>query len=302
VTTVDASAVAASTVRVGTAASVAAFWFISLSPVIVGGSELHGLVMAFWRSCIGLVLFGAWVLARGEITWAIMWRCAPSGLCFGGGIGLFFWSAQLTSIANASLLTLLQPIVLLFAAVLVFGEKVSKADLAWAAIAISGAIVIVVAGNSGAETHLGGDVLAGVSVIIGSGYLIFGRKVLQTVSLTAFMVGLFAWAVVSLAPVVGLLGEPILPDRRSDWVRLVAIGILPGIGHFLLNYAQNKAPLNLMGVIQLLVPVNATLLAFWLLDQSVTVFQVIGMAVVIGALLVQTVFRAPAKASVAGEP
>ena len=46
-----------------------------------------------------------------------------------------------------------------------------------------------------------------------------------------------------------------------------------------------------MGVIQLLMPVNATLLAYWFLDQSVTAFQVVGMALVITALSVQALSK-----------
>ena len=46
-----------------------------------------------------------------------------------------------------------------------------------------------------------------------------------------------------------------------------------------------------MGVIQLIVPVNATLMAYWFLDQNVTAVQLLGMAVVMSALTVQTVFR-----------
>ena len=44
---------------------------------------------------------------------------------------------------------------------------------------------------------------------------------------------------------------------------------------------------------QLLMPVNATLLAFWFLDQSVTTFQVVGMAIVIVALAIQTALAMP---------
>ena len=82
-----------------------------------------------------------------------------------------------------------------------------------------------------------------------------------------------------------------MASTRGDWVRVFAVAFGSGFGHYMLNYAQNKAPLNLMGVIQLLIPVNATLLAFLFLDQSVRAFQVIGMGLVIGALTIQTVSR-----------
>ena len=69
------------------------------------------------------------------------------------------------------------------------------------------------------------------------------------------------------------------------------MALLPGIGHVLVNYAHGKAPLNMMAVLQLLVPVNATLMAFWFLGQSVSRLQVLGMAVVMTALAAHALTR-----------
>lgn len=287
-----------SLVRRGVASTTMGFWLVSLAPVIVASADVHGVAIAMWRSWIGLVLVGIYVLARGQLTWSTVLRCAPAGLCFGGSIGLFFWASQLTSIANASLLTTLQPVVLLIAGVVVFGEHVVARDLILGGLAVAGAIVLVLAGDSGGTGDLRGDVLAMVSVILGAGYFIFGKRVLETVSVTSFMVGMFVWAVLVLTAAGVISSASMIPERGSDWVRVAAVGIGSGAGHLLLNYAQNKAPLNLMAVIQLLVPVNATLLAYWFLDQSVTVFQVVGMMLVIGALAIQTLLRT-ARASTA---
>ena len=278
-------------VRTGAAATALGFWFVSLVPVIVASAELHGVVIAFWRSWIGFLMFGAVVVARRQLSWLVVWRCAPAGICFGASVGLFFWASQLTSIANASLLTTLQPVVLLIAGVIIFAERVDGTDLFWAGLAIAGAIVLVLAGGSEGTGDLKGDVLATASVIIGAGYFIFGKRVLVTVGITSFMAGMFIWAGVLLGFAVLISGESIVASTQGDWVRVLAVAFGSGFGHYLLNYAQNKASLNLMGVIQLLVPVNATLMAFLFLDQTVRAFQVIGMALVISALGIQTVRR-----------
>lgn len=281
----------AKVVRAGAAATALGFWFVSLAPVIVASAELHGIVIAFWRSWIGFLMFGAVVVARRQLSWSVIWRCAPAGICFGASVGLFFWASQLTSIANASLLTTLQPVVLLIAGVIIFAERITGTDLFWAGVAIAGAIVLVLAGGSEGTGDLKGDVLATASVIIGAGYFIFGKRVLVTVGITSFMAGMFIWAGVLLSIAGVISGESFVASTQGDWVRVFAVAFGSGLGHYLLNYAQNKASLNLMGVIQLLVPVNATLLAFLFLDQSVRAFQVIGMALVISALSIQTVRR-----------
>ncbi len=276
----------------GILSSASGFWLVSLAPVIVAGGGVHGTVMAFWRAGLGLVGFGLYALWRRQLTWRILRISAVPGLCFAGAIGLFFWSAQITSIANASLLTTLQPIVLMVAGVVMFGERVTVRDWIWAGLAIIGAVVIVVAGDSGGTGDIKGDLIATVSVIIGAGYFIYGKRVLETVDPHVFMAAMLFWGTLLLTAMALISREDLTANTGGDWLRVAAVALFPGLGHLLLAFAQNKAPLALMGVIQLLMPVNSTLLAYLFLDQSVTAFQVIGMALVITALSVQTLSKA----------
>jgi len=288
--------------RTGLAATAGGFWLVSLSPVIVAGSDLHGGSMAFWRCWLGLAGVGTIALLRRSITWDSIRRTFAAAFCFGTSIGLFFWAAQLTSIANASLITVLQPIVLMLGARYMFGEVIKRRDILWAVVAISGAVTLVLAADSGGTGDIRGDLLAAVSIVLGAGYFIFGKRVLETVPVVTFMTGVFFWAGLWLTLAVALAGESVTPSTGTDWIRILAIALFPGLGHVLLNVAQNKAPLNLMGIIQLIIPVNATLMAYWFLDQDVTVLQLLGMAIVITALTVQTLFRGPRRVSPDGRP
>ena len=281
--------------RVGLASTAAGFWLISNAPVIVASSDVHGLVMAFWRSWIGCAVLTVVLLVQGKFSVPAIRSTAPAGLCFGTSIGLFFWASQITSIANASLITILQPIPLAVAAYFVFSERLHTTDLIFGLFAITGAAVIVLAGDSGGTGDLGGDLLAFVSILIGAGYFVFAKRSLVSVGVVPFMVGMFAWAGLAVTPLVLISGEQIIARNGSDWVKVLAVALLPGLGHVLLNYAHGKAPLNLMGVLQLLIPVNATLMAFWFLDQSVAALQVIGMAVVIAALAIHALTRSRAQ-------
>ena len=288
--------------RTGIAAMAAGCWFVSLSPVIVAGSDLHGVSMAFWRCWIGLAGVGTVALIRKSVTWAHIRQTAPAALCFGSSIGLFFWASQLTSIANASLIVVLQPIALMIGARYMFGESITASDVFWTAVALSGAAILVLAGNSGGTGDIRGDLLAGLSIVLGSGYFMLGKRVLETVPVATFMTGVFMWAGLLLAIAVAISGQPVMPSTDGDWIRIVAIGLFPGTGHVLLNIAQNKAPLSLMGIGMLIVPVNATLLAYWFLDQSVTALQLVGMAVVITALTIQTLLRGKLRARMDEQP
>lgn len=294
-TTVDATDDAAG-LRVGLASTAGGFWFVSLAPVIVASSAVHGLTMAFWRSWIGAAVLGAVLLARRGFSVALLRASAPAGLCFGLSIGMFFWASQLTSIANASLITILQPIPLAVLAFFFFGESLTRIDYAFASVALAGAGVLIVAGDSSGTGDIRGDLLALASILLGAGYFAFAKQVLVSQSVVSFMVGMFVWAGVALTPVVLVSGEAVLAPSSEDWLKVLAVAFLPGIGHVLINFAHGKAPLNVMGLFQLLIPVNATLMALWFLDQSVSALQVVGMVVVIVALGMQALARSRAAA------
>ena len=277
--------------RTGLAATAAGFVFIAISPVIVAGSGVHGVAMAFWRSWIGFAVLALVAAARRKLTWELVMPTAPAGLSFGVSIGLFFWASQLTSIANVSLITVLQPIPMMIAAHYMFSERIARRDLALSIVAIGGAIFLVLVSSSTGTGDTRGDALAVVSITIGAGYFAFSKRCLETMSVLRFMVGMFAWAGVALTPMVLISGESIIPSTSDDWLRVLGVASLPGVGHILLNYAHGKAPLNMMGLLQLLIPVTATLLAFWFLDQSVSGLQILGMAVVMAALTVHALTR-----------
>jgi drug/metabolite transporter (DMT)-like permease len=277
--------------RVGLAATAIGFVLVSISPVIVAGSGVHGVVMAFWRSWLGFAVLALVAAMKRKLSWGLVRPTAPAGLCFGVSIGLFFWAAQLSTIANVSLITVLQPIPMMVAAYYMFSEEIVRRDIAFSILAIGGAIFLVLVSESAGTGDTRGDALALVSITIGAGYFAFAKRTLESMSVLPFMVGMFAWAGVALTPMVIISGEPIVATTRDDWLRVLSVAFLPGIGHILLNYAHGKAPLNLMGVFQLLIPVTATLLAFWFLDQSVSGLQILGMAVVMIALTAHTLTR-----------
>ena len=61
-----------------------------------------------------------------------------------------------------------------------------------------------------------------------------------------------------------------LTSIGSEWIRIFSVAVVTLLGHLLLNYAQGKAPFHMMGVLNLLMPVLSTFLAFWFLDQGST--------------------------------
>ena len=277
--------------RTGLIACALGYIMTAISPVVVADSNLHGLAMAFWRCWIAFVVLAVFILIRKDLSFKRFLSTTPAGICFGSSMGLFFWAAKITSILNATLITILLPIPLTLAAFFIFKERITLRHVLVSIIAVCGAMLIVASGSSSGTGDFKGDLLAVLAVNISAGYFIFAKKTLLTVPLVEFMAGVFAWGGLVLIPLVLSTQASIIAQSNADLGRILLVALIPGVGHFLLNYSQGKAPLNLIAVFQLIVPVVSTLLAYWILSQSVSAFQGVGMAIVIITLGINSYFK-----------
>ena len=277
--------------RTGLIACAVGYMLTAISPVIVADSNIHGLAMAFWRCWIAFALFAVLVLMRKDLSFERILSSAPAGICFGSSMGLFFWAAKMTSILNATLITILLPIPLTIASFFIFRERITLRHIIVSIIAVCGAMLIVASGSSSGTGDLKGDLLAVVAVLISSGYFVFSKKALLTVPLIEFQAGVFAWGGLVLIPMVIASQANLIAQSNADLGRVFMVALIPMGGHLLLNYSHGKAPLNLIAVFQLIVPVISTILAYWILSQSVSSFQGIGMAIVIITLGINSYFK-----------
>lgn len=260
-------------------------------PVLVAGAELEGLAVAAWRAWIAFAAFGVFTVFRGDASLRALKLTIGPGVAFGIGIALFFSAAQITSVANASLLTVMQPLPLLVAARFVFGERVGSRDLAWMLLAIAGAAFMVLSADSGGTANIRGDLLATGGTLAGATYFVLAKRARTEVETMPFMTGMMFWGAVALTPAVLIAGQDPITTDGTEWLRLVAVGLIPGLGHMLINYSHRSVPLVLMGLFQLLMPVAAAILALWFLDQSLSAGQALGGAVVLASLAAHTLHR-----------
>ena len=257
---------------------------------------MEGLALAGWRAGVSALAFGVIARVRGGLSRDVMTKGAMAGLCFGLAVGLFFEAAQRTSVANTAIIAAMQPIPMLFAARLVFKEQVTRADVAWFAVALAGAITMVLSADTSGTASLDGDTIAAVSTLFGAGYFIFSRQARATLDAVPLMAGVMAWSSVVLIPLAFISGQTLTPPEGNELIRLAAIALIPGIGHVLIAYAQGSVSLVVIGLAQLLMPVGAATLAWLFLDQGITLGQFLGILLVIAALAAHTLHRSQMEA------
>src|SRR5205085_224072 len=73
---------------------------------------------------------GGWVRPR------LLWAALPGGVAFSADITLFFTAVKHTTVANATMISALQPALVLFVAGPLFGERVTTRDVGWTLLAL----------------------------------------------------------------------------------------------------------------------------------------------------------------------
>lgn len=256
----------------------------SATPILVAGASLEALAAAAWRLWIAGLLFVIVTIARQRFSWRSLRLTVWAGLAFGIATALFFSAIQLTSVANASVISVMQPLPLLVAAKVLFSEPIRRGDLAYVGISLAGAVFMVLSTNSSGSSDLGGDILAILAMFAAAGYFIFGKRARQSLDTDVFMAGTLFWTAIVIAPVALLSGQAIMPPDSKEWLRMIGLGLILVLAHGLINFANGRLPLAVIGLFQLIVPCLAGLLAWYFLDQSIDAKQALGIAVVLISL------------------
>ena len=278
--------------HLGRIAAVFAVVCWSAGNVIVARLDLSGIEIAFWRQFLGAVVYGTvFILIGKRFTWSPIKLAFPVAILFCSEIAVFFTALNITTVANATIIGALQPIVLIIVAGGKFGEVITKRLVGISIFATGGVAVVVLGSSNDVSWSPLGDLLALLAMILFSAYFVAVKSVrvhidtftLQTLAMFIGSIGLLPFLIIFQGSTSGF---PALTQNEFLWI--VVLLIVPGSGHFLMNWAHLHVSLSLAGLLMLAIPVLSAGGAWFFLDQSVSILQVVGGAVVIFALVIVT--------------
>ena len=250
--------------------------------------DMGSLAIGFYRFAFFSLVLIVWMSVRGtpfrlRIIRDSMW----GGIALGADIALFFSAVKLTSIVNATIIGSMQPIVVGVIAAKFFGEKIGLRNVAWSAVALAGTVVVVAAGADDGTTDLRGDLLALAAMLSWSAYFITSKNSKKKMTSTEFTAGTALWTMAICAPLGFAFGQDMSWPSATNWGWLILMAATSGlIGHAMMNWSLVRIPLWVGSTFTLLIPVFSAVLAWIVLDETVTATQAVAMAVVIGALAV----------------
>lgn len=243
--------------------------------------------IVFYRMLLGVPMMVAMAyLTGGGLTRDLMRRTALPGVLFAFSFLSGFASLRMTSIANATLITTLQPVLILFVAPKMFGEKIRLKQLGLSSVSMVGVLTVVLAAASTSGAHISGDLLAVLNVVIWTGYFVLAKKRrVDGMHSWSFLAAIFIWSSFVILPYGLIVSNDLGKVTQFDWVMLVGMSVIPGIvGHGLMTWSQSHLDVTLASILGLLSPVVSTGLAWIIFSQSLTGLQMLGAVVVLGSL------------------
>ncbi len=273
--------------RAGLGAVAAAVSLMGIGSVVAKASDIAGPVLALHRAWGAAALYLAlFLVLGGRLGRRSLRSAAPGGLFFGIQLAFFFSSIRLTTVANATMLIALQPVAVLLFFSRRFGEVVTGRQVALSAVALAGVGLVVFGSTESPSWSPAGDLLGLGALVMWTLYFVSSKEARQRLGAIEYQGLSLIFSTAIMVP-VALLFSGTVDVGPGKWWWVPAMVAIPGTGHLALNWAHPRVPLTLISQLTLFSPVVSVALAALVLDgESVNALQVIGMAMVLGALAV----------------
>lgn len=273
---------------------------IGWSPILVRLGGAGPAATGFWRLAFAL----PWLLfmvgrpggagdARAALASPVIWL---SGALFAADLGFWHYGIHLTSVANATVLSNMTPILVVVVGWLAFHERPRPIFLLGMALALSGAVGMALfkAGVGGRPPSYGGDILSALTAVWYGGYFLVVRRARGRFSTGAVMLGSSLPGIPLLLAAAVLLKEPLAPGTLGGWIALVALGFMHVTGQGAIAWALGRLPTALAAVVVLIQPVVAAALGWLIFGEAMTPLQAAAAALALfGVAVAQTATRKP---------
>ncbi len=240
-----------------------------------------------WRSIAAAGLTGVVFVARGH-RWpagAALRLHVARGLAAGLSVLLFFWGLVRVPMAQSVALTFLAPLIALFLAGLLLGERIGRGAVFGSLIAAAG-VGVIAAGQAragGSAELLAGSAAIVLASILYAGSLILLRRQAQIASpleVTLFTSVVISGVMLPAAPWLAVLPTP----GQLPWV--IASAVIGSASAFALAWAYRRAEAQLLSMVEYTAFIWAALLGYVVFRERVSGFTVAGALLIIAGCLV----------------
>jgi drug/metabolite transporter (DMT)-like permease len=275
---------------------------IGFAPILVRLTDAGPAAGGLWRLVFAApLLFVMHLTVRHDNT-DIGHRGAKlgllAGLLFAGDLACWHYGIAMTSVANATVLANLSPIVVALMAWWLLAERPRLVFAFGVLVGVAGACgMALFADHAERPGSLTGDALSAATAFWYGLYMLAVNAARRFATAATVMF----WSTLSGIPVmlaVALaMGESIMPASASGWLACIGLGIVHVVGQGAIAWALGRLRATLASVVILIQPVVAAVAGAWLFDERLAALQIAS-----GALALTGVVIARSAANPKAEP
>jgi drug/metabolite transporter (DMT)-like permease len=191
----------------------------------------------------------------------------------------------------ASLIIATIPVFTVIFATFLLKEKTTKKIVIGITLSLSGVIIISLTGTTGNPfevSYLSAALAVLVSAIVGAGYTIAGKKLLERYSAFSLTVYAFLFGSLGLLP---FLSSSLITEATTlswtGWSAVLFLALLPTVVGYILWYvALEVKTASEISVFLYFIPVLSTIISYFLFQEPVTWLFILGGVLVIGGLII----------------
>jgi drug/metabolite transporter (DMT)-like permease len=257
---------------------------IAFSPIFVKLAGTEAVTSAFYRIIIGWVLLAPYCLIQKKLKIARkdMWIALLAGVVFASDIAVWNTSILLISATVSTLLANLAPVWVGLMSFIFLRKKSGWLFWVGTVIALAGMVVLV-----GYRDILGlkfntGILLAIVSSMLYSVYILLTKGVLQRVATITFMFYNMLGAGVFFLVINLIKGINLVSFSANAWLNFIGMGVICQlVGWLTINYAISRLPATKTTVALLSQTIVTAIIAAILLHEKLALKEIIGSVIVL---------------------
>lgn len=263
---------------------------VSNSAILVKLTSAPPVIIAFYRLLFTFLMLLPFTLKNGinqfkafsskQYYWTFI-----SGFFLALHFISWFFSLKYTSVASSTVLVNTQPLFVIFLSFLLWKETLSLKTLGGIVLALTGTIIL-----SWGDLHLGndnilGDGLALIGAAMVAGYYLCGRFLRQNMNNLPYTTLVYGFSTLILLFFALVKGYPLLNYSLKDYTVFLALAFCCTIlGHSILNWALKYLPTTSVSISVLGEPVIASILAYFIFQESLTLQQLLGSSLILGGI------------------
>ncbi|MEL7833460.1 DMT family transporter [Fodinibius sp. Rm-B-1B1-1] len=276
------------------AALLAGLTAFGFAPILVRyASDTSPLVLVVYRTVFAaLMLFPFWLWMRDSTARSgkgeeRLW-IALSGICL--GLHFTFWISSLyyTSVASASVLVTIHPIIMILVERLWFKRNFATTTWIGVFLAFAGSVLLGISDSQIEQDFsdpLFGNFLALTAAIIFVVYLLIGQKIRKKREWIDYVFPVYFYAAVACVLIAVVMGKNLFDISTIGVWAGVGLAFGPQIlGHGSMNYAVKYVSPTLLSTLILVEPLLASVLAFFLFAELPPVASILAMVIILAGV------------------